>query len=101
MERSIERLLAPYLAELLKPQPLVYTANQAAAVLEVSADTVGRLVKRGLLPRVPHVDGKLLIPRVAVERFVNDASSSEPDDGEASADVSPLHPAGRRRASGP
>src|SRR4051794_21908708 len=47
--RSIERLLEPYLVRLSKPEPLVYTVAQAAVVLQVSTDTIGRLVKRGIL----------------------------------------------------
>jgi len=68
--RSIEQLLQPYLVKLQAPEPLVYTVGQAADVLQVSTDTVGRLVKRGLLVRVPHLDGKLLIPKSAVEEFI-------------------------------
>jgi hypothetical protein len=44
--------------------------GQVAVVLQVSDDTVARLVKRGAPPRVPHLDGKVLIPRAAVERLV-------------------------------
>jgi excisionase family DNA binding protein len=70
VERAIERLLGPYLARLCDPEPAVYTVAQVAVVLQVSDDTVARLVKRGALPRVPHLNGKVLIPRAAVERLV-------------------------------
>jgi excisionase family DNA binding protein len=55
-----------------------------AVLLQISEDTVGRLVKRGVLPRVPHLDGKVLIPRDAVERLaqgqgqVEEAAASLP-----------------------
>lgn len=70
VERAVERVLGPYLARLCQPEPAVYTVAQVAVVLQVSDDTVARLVKRGALPRVPHLDGKVLIPRAAVERLV-------------------------------
>ena len=76
--QSIEALLGPYLARLLEPEPIVYTVSQVAAMLQVSTDTVGRLVKRGVLPRVPHLDGKVLIPRVAVDRLVGTLGDDRP-----------------------
>lgn len=85
--RSVEAVLAPYLGKLAQPEPLVYTVTQAAAALQVSNDTVGRLVRRGVLPRVPHLDGKLLIPRAAVQQLVINARSKAAV-GEADADVS-------------
>lgn len=77
VERAVERLLGPYLARLCQPEPAVYTLAQVAVVLQVSDDTVSRLVKRGALPRVPHLGGKVLIPRAAVERMV-EADGHEP-----------------------
>jgi excisionase family DNA binding protein len=56
--------------------PAVYTVHQAAEVLQVSEDTIGRLVRKGVLPRVPHLEGKVLIPRQAVARLVDDADDS-------------------------
>jgi hypothetical protein len=44
---------------------------QASKVLQVSSDTVTRLVSRGVLARVPHVEGKVLIPRRSVEVLVD------------------------------
>jgi excisionase family DNA binding protein len=92
VQRGIDRCLRPYLHRLAQPEPVVSTALQAAAVLQVSVDTVWRLVKRGVLPRVPHLEGKLLIPREAVDRLVNGA---EPD-YEPGKDVSALRPSRRR-----
>jgi excisionase family DNA binding protein len=57
---------------------MVFTVSQAAQVLQVSEDTIGRLVRRGVLPRVPHLDGKVLIPRQAVVRLVADQPAAEP-----------------------
>ena len=70
VERALERVLGPYQAKLCEPEPAVYTVAQAAVVMQVSEDTISRLVKRGYLPRVPHLDGKVLIPRCAVEKLV-------------------------------
>jgi excisionase family DNA binding protein len=70
VERAVERLLKPYLRRICDPEPATYTASQAATVLQVSEDTIGRMVRRGVLTRVPYVDGKLLIPRVAVDALV-------------------------------
>jgi excisionase family DNA binding protein len=56
------------------PTPLVYTAEEAGTVLGVSEDTVRRWVRAGHLPRLPHTD-RLLIPRKAVEGFVQAATS--------------------------
>ena len=69
VERAIRRALGPYLHRLTRCEPAVYTVVQAAEVLQVSEDTVGRLVRRGALPRVPHVDGKVLIPRRALDHI--------------------------------
>ena len=55
VERAVERLLGPYLRRICEPEPAVYTVAQAAVVLQVSEDTVSRLVRRGVLQRVPHV----------------------------------------------
>lgn len=70
VERALQSVLAPYLARLDEPEPAVYTVAQAAVVMQVSEDTVSRLVKRRVLPRVPHLDGKMLIPRAAVEKLL-------------------------------
>ncbi len=84
--RAFEASLGPYVHRLAQPEPVVFTAAQVASVLQVSEDTVWRLVKRGVLPRVPHVDGKLLIPKEAVKRLV-----SPPDPAaESEADVTQL-----------
>ena len=70
VERALQRMLGPYLAKLCAPEPAVYTVAHTAVVMQVSEDTVARLVKRGVLPRVPHLDGKVLIPRAAVQKLV-------------------------------
>lgn len=74
VERAVQRVLGPYLGKLSGPEPAVYTVAQAAVVIQVSEDTVARLVKRGVLPRLPHLDGKVLIPRAAVERLLTAAT---------------------------
>jgi excisionase family DNA binding protein len=70
VERAIQRLLGPYLRRICEPAPAVYTVAQAAVVLQVSEDTVARLVRRGVLHRVPHVGGKVLIPRATVDELL-------------------------------
>jgi excisionase family DNA binding protein len=76
VERAIGRSLGPYLSRLSVCEPAVYTVAQAAEVLQVSEDTVGRIVRRGVLPRVPHVGGKILIPRRALDRLIESAEAS-------------------------
>ena len=75
VERAVERLLGPYLRRICEPEPAVYTVAQAAVVLQVSEDTVSRLVRRGVLQRVPHVGGKVLIPRVSVNELLSDGTA--------------------------
>jgi predicted site-specific integrase-resolvase len=77
---------------------MVFTAAQAAVALQLSEDTVWRLVKRGVLPRVPHLEGKLLIPREAVSRLVGGSVPRSEENG----DVTPLrrNQTPRRRSSG-
>lgn len=75
VERAIGRVLRPYLARLAQPEPAVLTVAQAAIVLQVSEDTIGRLVRRGVLERVPYLDGKVLIPRRSIEDLIAGASA--------------------------
>jgi excisionase family DNA binding protein len=70
VERAIRRSLGPYLHRLSACEPAVYTVAQSAEVLQVSEDTIGRMVRRGVLPRVPHVGGKVLIPKRALDRLI-------------------------------
>ena len=74
--RALDRVLGPHLARLHRPEPAVYTVGQAAIVLQVSEDTISRMVKRGVLDRVPHLDGKVLIPRTSVDRLLDSASQT-------------------------
>jgi excisionase family DNA binding protein len=98
--RAVHRLLAPYLSRLAEPEPLVYTVSQAAAVLQVSPDTVTRLVRRGVLERVPHVDGKQLIPRASIDRLVAGTDGTVPD-AQAPTEVNPPPVRELRRTSDP
>lgn len=68
---GVDEALRPYLRRLIDPEPLTYTVPQAAVVIGVRAPTVKRLVDEGHLPLVPHMPGRRLIPRAAVEAFVN------------------------------
>jgi excisionase family DNA binding protein len=76
--RAVARLLGPYLKRLSVLEPMVFTVGQVAELMQVSEDTVGRMVKRGVLPRVPHLGGKILIPRRAVERLAS--GTDQPDE---------------------
>jgi len=77
VERAIRRSLGPYLHRLITCEPAVYTVAQSAQVLQVSEDTIGRMVRRGVLPRVPHVGGKVLIPKRALDRLVETSESAQ------------------------
>jgi excisionase family DNA binding protein len=97
VERAVERFLGPYLHRICEPEPAVYTVAQTAVVLQVSEDSVARLVRRGVLHRVPHVGGKVLIPRAAVDELIAGLPSTERVACSARTEnVSPL-----RSASGP
>jgi excisionase family DNA binding protein len=97
VERAVERILGPYLRRICEPEPAVYTVAQTAVVLQVSEDTIARLVRRGVLHRVPHVGGKVLIPCAAVDELIAGAPSRVTDaDSACTENVSPL-----RSASGP
>lgn len=70
VERAVGRLLAPHLRRLRSVEPVVYTVVQASEALQVSEDTISRLVRRGVLARVPHIGGKVLIPRREIDALV-------------------------------
>jgi len=69
---AVERALSPYLRRLAGPEPLVYSVPEAAKVLRTSTNTVRRLINEGILPTVPHMGQRVLVPRVAVQRLVED-----------------------------
>ncbi len=71
VERTIQRILGPHLHRIAAPEPVVYTVAQVAGMLQVSEDTVGRMVKRGRLPKLPDMGTKVLIPRRAVDDLVS------------------------------
>lgn len=67
---GVEKALAPYLRRLVDPECLTYTIPQAAKVIGTSPQTVRRAVDAGHLPLVPHMQGRRLIPRRAVEDLI-------------------------------
>ena len=83
---AIHDALRPYLRRLADPEPLVYNVEEAAHVLSTSTKTVRRLVDQGVLPVVPHMGHRVVIPRTAVVRLVNAG-------GEASYEAEPQRPA--------
>jgi excisionase family DNA binding protein len=83
VERAVRRSIAPLVAR-NSPQPAVYTVAQAADVLQLSQDTIGRMVRKGILPRVPCVGAKILIPIRAIEVLAGvPASQSYAEDDRA------------------
>jgi excisionase family DNA binding protein len=93
VERAISRTLGPYLHRLSACEPAVYTVAQSAEVLQVSEDTIGRMVRKGVIARVPHVGGKVLIPKRALDRIIEGSELAQTapvaEDGTASAAVDP------------
>jgi excisionase family DNA binding protein len=75
---ALEKALGPYLRRLSDPEPLVYSVRQAAHVLATSTTTVRRLVEEGVLPIVPHMGQRIVIPRVAVANLVASGRSVAP-----------------------
>lgn len=74
---AVEEALEPLRARLAEPEPLVWTVPQVARVLQVSTFTVAQMLDRGVLPELDDVGRRRLIPRVAVERLVAAASSTD------------------------
>ena len=70
VERAIRWSFGPCLHRLSACEPAVYTVAHNPEVLQVSEATIARMVRRGVLPRVPHVGGKVLIPQRALERLI-------------------------------
>jgi excisionase family DNA binding protein len=75
--QAVQQSLAPYLRRLAGPEPLVYSVREAAHVLRTSTNTVRRLVDEGVLPIVPHMGQRVLVPRTAVIRLVEACSDLE------------------------
>jgi excisionase family DNA binding protein len=78
---AIGEALAPYLRRLADPEPLVYSVREAAHVLSTSTTTVRRLIDEGVLPVVPHMGQRIVVPRMAVLRLVESADTIVPDLG--------------------
>lgn len=71
MADQMERLVGSILAV----RPVAYTKRQAGLALGVSDRTIGRLIAEGLLPTVPHVGDRCLIPVAAVEAFASGSAA--------------------------
>jgi excisionase family DNA binding protein len=78
---AIQQSLASYLRRLADPEPLVYSVREAAYVLSTSTNTVRRLVDEGVLPIVPHMGQRVIIPRTAVVRLVEAGAALLDEDG--------------------
>jgi len=70
---AVRQSLSPFLRRLADPEPLVYSVREAAHVLSTSTSTIRRLVDEGVLPIVPHMGQRIVIPRAAVMRLVDSA----------------------------
>ena len=83
---AVRQSLSPFLRRLADPEPLVYSVREAAHVLSTSTSTIRRLVDEGVLPIVPHMGQRIVIPRAAVMRLVDSAERA----GGIERDVRPL-----------
>jgi excisionase family DNA binding protein len=72
VQAAVDVALAPLMARIAEPVPLVYTTQEAATALGVSRNVIARWCNEGVLPTMPHTDRRL-IPRAAVERLVAEA----------------------------
>jgi excisionase family DNA binding protein len=81
VEAAIERKIGTYLSR-LGPEPLVYNVSETADVLRTSTKTVRRLLSDGILPTVPHMGERILIPRKAVQDLVDAANGEAVNAGE-------------------
>ncbi|MEM7096148.1 MAG: helix-turn-helix domain-containing protein [Actinomycetota bacterium] len=71
------------------PAPETYTTSEAAVVLGVTTDHVGRLCREGLIRTLPRdISNKYLIPRSAIDDLLSGAASTSPA---VSPTVLPLH----------
>ena len=68
-----QQALDPYIRRLADPGPLVYSVREAAHVIRTSANTIRRLIDEGVLPVVPHLGQRVVIPRIAIERLIEPA----------------------------
>jgi excisionase family DNA binding protein len=75
---ALEKALGRYLRRLSDPEPLVYSVREAAHVLATSTTTVRRLVDDGVLPTVPHMGQRIVIPRIAVVDLVASRGAAAP-----------------------
>lgn len=66
---EIRSNLTPYLERLIQPEPRVHSVADVSTILQISDDTVRRMVESGALPRVA-VPGRTLIPRWAIDALV-------------------------------
>jgi excisionase family DNA binding protein len=78
---AIGQALAPYIRRLSDPEPLVYSIREAAHALSTSTTTIRRLIDEGVLPIVPHMGQRIVVPRGAVLRLVESANTITRDSG--------------------
>jgi len=72
---AVSQALAPYLRRPADPEPLVYSVRENARVLSTSTTTIRRLIDEGVLPIVPHMGQRIVVPRMAVLRLVESAET--------------------------
>lgn len=79
VERAVEKVFGRYLRRLSDPEPLVYNVREAAAVLRTSETTIRNLIDDGVLPTVPHMGNRVVVPRKAVVQLVEAQMKSRLD----------------------
>jgi hypothetical protein len=74
---AVSQALAPYLRRLADPdpEPLVYSVRENARVLSRSTTTIRRLIDEAVLPIVPHMGQRIVVPRMAVLWLVESAET--------------------------
>lgn len=60
-----------------EPLPLALSAGEVARLLSCSERHVYRLIENGELPIVPHMGARKVVPRIAVERLIEQAMGGE------------------------
>ncbi len=73
---AVERHLRPILETLNRPAKLTYSVPEAAHAMGVGERVVWQWLRDGVLPRVPNLPGRTLIPRRAVEDYVRSGGAT-------------------------
>lgn len=83
VDKALARIVPELEASMRHLRPLAVDTTGAGKLLGVSERTARQLVVDGLLPKVPHLGSRVLIPVTAIQKFV---------DGEETTPVRPIRP---------